>query len=497
MRHRTRHGCLAGQRLHSSAQRNDRHTSMRPRSGAGPSRDADGDSTSTHHSGIAALGGRVDWKCDYDWALSGHPFLDFASESRKRRVDRNSRAARASGHRDCRAPFVMVSALILLVVLTIARHALADSSVLLVVAGAADLDTAPYELRLRSEFAAEGLEVVTTSGRSQQNILDLEGLARRTGASAALSVFVEAGDVQGRLWVSDPSSNADLVRTLRVTRSEGDPVSVFALRAVEALRGARLELEQQRRRLSSSGSNPGEPGGTPAAAPGANANPSPAASAPVPALPVPPKTNNNPPANKPPVAKPSPATPQKHTKAPAKPLSNAQRRWSVLGSAIIGYDNNGLGSVYAPAIDARYRIWQRLSLGFAFDGPFISQWSGTQGVVHINQELLEMQARVSAWRLKAVELEGIGSVGGSRIAVSGTPGADPKARGTAESAHSLGWTIGAGVGAQVYLSSHWTIGLDLQWLRRFPAPVIIAGTHKVTGQTDSLILGKIGVGIMF
>ena len=388
------------------------------------------------------------------------------------------------------ARFAKIAALLLVVVLTIAPRAFADSSVLLVVAGAADQDTAPYELRLRSEFAAEGLDVVTTSGRSQQNILDLEGLARRTGATAALGVFVDVQEVQGRLWVSDPNSNADLVRTLRVTRSEGDSVSVFALRAVEALRGARLELEQQRRRLSTP--SPGETGN----ATGTNTNPSPTGTATSPSnvVPVPPKTNNNPPK---PIAKPPPAAARKPAKTPAKPSPNLQQRWTIACRAILGYDNNGLDWVYAPAIDARYRLWKRLSVGLAFDGPFISQWSGKQGVVHINQELLELQARVSAWRWKSVELEGIGSTAGSRIAVTGIPGNDPTALGKAASAHSLGWTIGAGVGAQVHLSSHWIIGLDLQWLRRFPAPVIKAGSTDLTGHTDSLILGKFGVGVMF
>ena len=260
---------------------------------------------------------------------------------------------------------VLVAFSVAAVVLTLATHALADFSVLLVVDGAVDQDTAPYELRLRSEFAAEGLEVVTASGRSQQNLLDLEGLARKTGAVAALSVFVNAQEVQGRLWVSDPSSNADLVRTLHVTRSEGDPVSVFALRAVEALRGARLELEQQRRRMVASGA--GEPGGNAPATTGTNANP---ASANTPATngPVPPKTNPKPPIVKPPAPKALP----KPIPAPPKPARPVAMRWTLLGSVIPGYDHNGLGQIWAPALDARYRLFDKLSMGLAFDGPFIS-----------------------------------------------------------------------------------------------------------------------------
>jgi hypothetical protein len=45
-------------------------------------------------------GGRVDRKCDYDWALSGHPIFEFAPMSRKCRVDLNSWIPRAAGHRN-------------------------------------------------------------------------------------------------------------------------------------------------------------------------------------------------------------------------------------------------------------------------------------------------------------------------------------------------------------------------------------------------------------
>ncbi len=165
----------------------------------------------------------------------------------------------------------------ILYLLSFVSPALADSVLLMVQAGI-DQDPAPCELRLRSEFAAEGLEVVTASTRAKQSLLDLEGLARRTGAVAGLSVMVDVQSIDGRLWVIDPSSRVDLVRTIHVSRTEADPVSVFALRAVEALRGARLELEHQKRKLPVSAASP--PDTSAGASSTASAAPSPPAATP-------------------------------------------------------------------------------------------------------------------------------------------------------------------------------------------------------------------------
>jgi len=386
----------------------------------------------------------------------------------------------------------MVACLLIAVWLTIATRAFAESSVLLVVTGAADQDTAPYELRLRSEFGAEGFEVVTTSGRSQQNLLDLEGLARRTGAVAALSVHVDAQEVQGRLWVSDPNSNADLVRTLRVIRAEGDAVSVFALRAVEALRGARLELEQQRKRMTASGTNAGDTSGNTSATTASGAKPAqtgPAATT----VPVPPKTNPNPPVHKSPQAVRTPPVNAKPAQKPV-PTRGAPTRWTIIGGLVVGHDQNGLGSIWGPTLEARYRWSPRVSLGVAFDGPLIAQRHTQAGLVDVNQELLELQGRVALMQRKWVDIEGIASIAGSRFAVSGTVNQSSFVAG---SAHSLGWTVGVGAGVALNLSSHWILGFDLEWLRRFPAPVVRAGSGHLTGDTDSLLLGKLGVGFTF
>ena len=390
---------------------------------------------------------------------------------------------------------IALSCVSLVVVLLTLASAAAESSVLLVVKGAPDQDTAPFELRLRSEFAAEGLEVVTASGRSQQNLLDLEGLARRTGALAALSVYVDTQDVQGRLWVSDPNSNVDLVRTLRVARAEGDSVSVFALRAVEALRGARLELEQQRRRMAASGS------GEPAAVASAGSTPvggvSPSAGTPQKPVSVPPKTNPAHSKQAPSAARP-PGVPGRASHAVHR------ARWTILVGASAGLELNGIGMIGAPALDVRYSNWKRLTLGASFAGPFLSRRSVDAGVVQVDQELLDFQARLKLVETRRAVLEGFLATGSSRFAVSGKDATVP---GTAQSAVSLGWTFGAGVGSQLFLTDHWIMGLDLVWLRRLPAPYVRWDNNShltgqtdyshLTGQTDSLFLGKVGVGVVF
>ena len=386
-----------------------------------------------------------------------------------------------------------VSAALVAAVLLIAASAWADSSVLLVVKGGLDQDSAPFELRLRSEFAAEGLEVVTASGRSQQNLLDLEGLARRTGAVAALSVYVDAQGVQGRLWVSDPNFNADLVRTLHVTRADGDIVSLFALRAVEALRGARLELEQQRRHMSEADTGPSETGA--AAATDAKTPPNTSPSSPVPASSaVSAPKNPNPVSEVKQTTAPPPSTGKPRVKNATTEKRQARARWAVVVGAAAGYEPNGLGGLGAPALDVRWWVWDRLTLGASFDGPFILRRSYPMGVVEIDQELVDLQMRLRALSAKRVALEGILSTGPSRFAVTGK---DVKSGGPAQSGVSLGWTFGGGLGSQFFLTEHWIISLDFLWLRRLPAPWVKVANAHVTGQTDSLILGKLGMGVVF
>ncbi len=385
----------------------------------------------------------------------------------------------------------------ILAVLLMAAPAYAEPSVLVVVQGGVDQDPATLELRLRSELTAEGLEVVTASGRSQQNLLDLEGLARRTGAVAGLSAFVDVQSIDGRLWVTDPSSNVDLVRTLHVSRTESDPVSVFALRAVEALRGARLELEHQKRRLSGGAASPTDSSPTTPASTSGAANAPPAAKPVASPAPVPPKTNQTPqPLKKVAVA---PKTDKRGTAPRAATGGTAPRPWMLLGSGILASDRNGVGIAPGPGLELRRAVIPHVSVALSFDGPLFSKMNPKSNTtVHINQEWLEVQARWAAIQSSVVTVELLGSSGLSRFAVKGETTQTPF-RGL--SAQGIEWIAGAGVGFGLRLSDRFCVGFDAQWLRRIPAPVIVdqesKPTGKLTGDKDSLLLGKLGFGVMF
>ena len=384
---------------------------------------------------------------------------------------------------------------IFLTVLLLASPAFADPSVLLVVQGGVDQDPAPCELRLRSELASEGLEVVTASSQARQSLLDLEGLARRTGVVAGLSVLVDVQSIDGRLWVTDPTSRVDLVRTLHVSRTEADPVSVFALRALEALRGARLELETQRRKLSSV--NPSSTESTtaaPVAATSASSTQPSAATAPTTA-PVPTKTNQAPIAAttglpKPPVEAAAPKT-ERH------PVDS--HPWLLQVHGLIAQEPNGVGLVAGPGLALRRIVYSRLFAGVVVDGPLISKMTPKAGtVVRVNQELFAAEVRWVPIAGKIVSFEVLGTTGLSRFAVRGE---EQQPGGQGVNNHTFGWTIGTGLGLGVQLSRLFRLGIDAQWLRRLPAPVILDETNnksrRLTGDTDSLLAGRLGLGALF
>jgi hypothetical protein len=381
-------------------------------------------------------------------------------------------------------------------IVTIARGAFCEPSVLLVVQGAADQDPEPCELRLRSELAAEGFEVVTAAGRSQHNILDLEDLARRTGAVAALRVFVDAEEIQGRLWVYDASTNVDMFRNVRVQLPATDAVSVFALRAVEALRGARLELEQYRRTGKSRPgiavwpTEPRAPGSSSAAATGpAQQGQTPAASlSNVPRGYGPAMPNQNG----------LTATQNRRAANVGKSEQVPPPAWTVLASGVIGWERNDLGAVYGPGLDIRLRLGSHVSLGVAWVGPLLRHLVDQidiqqKGSVDVDQEMVELQLRLH-WPLSYWANLGVfGSVGGSRFAATGV--AELPYVGLR--AQSFGLTGGVGTGLTANITQIWLAGLDLQLLGRIPAPVIIVNNRAWVGDRDSTLLAKLGIGVRF
>ncbi|MGC4065785.1 MAG: hypothetical protein QM784_14265 [Polyangiaceae bacterium] len=121
----------------------------------------------------------------------------------------------------------------------------AANGVLVVMRAAVGVDVTSYELRLRSELQTEGLEAVVVNATAVNQ--DTKALAGRFGASDVIEVTVTDDDVGAWVWVSEPASSLEVSRSLRVRLPQRDSVTVFALRTVDLLVGAKLELEQQRR----------------------------------------------------------------------------------------------------------------------------------------------------------------------------------------------------------------------------------------------------------
>jgi hypothetical protein len=285
----------------------------------------------------------------------------------------------------------------------------------------------------------------------------------------------------------------DLVRTLHVSRTESDPVSVFALRAVEALRGARLELEQQKRKLSgvTSGATDSttSAGGTTGVAATTGSTSRAADVAPVPQKPkrAKPKEDQKSGENK-----------EKRLQGAASKAKELSGRWLVRLHGVFGWELNGVGTVVGAGADVSYWLGNKFAVGLGFDGPLFSRLTPRTGShVHVNQELLTAQFRWSAITTGLGSLELVGVTGASRFAVSG----DAPEPNYGVSNHGFEWLFGAGFGIAVPLSRRIRISLDGQWLRRVPAPVIIDGqnnkTRRLTGDTDSLLLGKLGFGVLF
>lgn len=364
------------------------------------------------------------------------------------------------------------------------RWASAEPSVLLIVHGSGDQDTAPYELRLRSELATEGLEVVTTTSRTPQNLSDLESLARRTGAVAGLAVLVDLQGAEARLWVGNPNSSGDIVRSVHASRTEPDTVSVFALRVVEALRGARLEVDQQKRHpLPTMGSGDSSSMGA------LDAEPREASQKQQPNVRVPERQT---------LSGDTTGTDSGASVNAATDTRYLSKKWLIFVSAVVGYEANEIGAIFGPSLELRHNVHARATLGLALMGPLLASLTPRQDSrVRIDQEIAEIQGRWVLLKQWPWSIDLLGATGISRFAVRGEA-RDP---GRGVSAQGLGWTASAGIGAGYRMSSSLLIGLDFQWTRRLPAPVVIdeesGGSRRLTGDQDSLLLAKLGVGWAF
>jgi hypothetical protein len=182
--------------------------------------------------------------------------------------------------------------------------------------------------------------------------------------------------------------------------------------------------------------------------------------------------------------------------AVAQPLKAAESRsWLLQVNGVLSYELNGVGMVVGPGLALRRIVHPRIFAGIIVDGPLFAKMTPKAGtVVRVNQELLAAEVRWAPFVGKLISFELLGSTGVSRFAVRGEA-QQPNGQGVSN--HAFGWTIGAGLGLGVQLSSRFRLGIETQWLRRLPAPVILDKNRRLTGDTDSLLVGRLGLGVLF
>lgn len=159
-----------------------------------------------------------------------------------KRVSETSRLALTKVDSICRAWFWSV--MLVLFAWCFTSTAAPSSSVLVLVRSLDQSDPAPYELRLRSEISTEGIVAIVVNPHSGSG--DTKALAAKFGANTTVDVSVSATEVTAAIWTADPAMGLEVNRNVRVSTRERDAVAVFALRTVDFLQGARIELEQQR-----------------------------------------------------------------------------------------------------------------------------------------------------------------------------------------------------------------------------------------------------------
>jgi hypothetical protein len=169
--------------------------------------------------------------------------------------------------------------------------------------------------------------------------------------------------------------------------------------------------------------------------------------------------------------------------------------WLLQVHGVAGQELNGVGLVAGPGLALRRLVHPRIFAGIVADGPLFSKLAPKAGtVVRVNQELFAAEVRWVPIAGKIVSFEVLGATGLSRFAVRGET-QQPDGQGVSN--HTFGWTIGAGPGLGVQLSNVFRLGIDAQWLRRLPAPVVLDKTRRLTGDTDSLLVSRVGLGALF
>lgn len=352
----------------------------------------------------------------------------------------------------------------------------------LVIVRTSDLtDPTPFELRLRSELAAEGINAIVTNPVEPGG--DARPTAARFGANAIIDVTVSANEIATTIWAGDANINIEVNRQLRVSNLQRDAVAVFALRTVDFLQGARLELEQQRRAKYAA----------------ANANATNGRSD---------STQSPPPTTlqtNPDEVKPTPAhsTRVSRGEAPrvalrselhrAKPKSERYR--VELGLALL-LTTDRFHWATSPSLSASYRFDSRWMVGATFAGPFVNHVNTTSGQyrITVDQELLQFEFGRCLPLNSRLDLEPFVGVGGSRYAADGRASPAPLV-----GHYATAWSLYNAMGSRLvwHLGPHLHFVGDVAGFGRWQAPRVQVDIGDLTGSSRWNLLMKLTLGWSF
>lgn len=377
---------------------------------------------------------------------------------------------------------------VLCLVGVVARVAVAapPPTVLVVVSASDAVDRAPLELRLRSELITEDAEPVVANPPRTPDLAELQALARRMGATAAIGVVVDTRGVSGTVWVSDPAQPAEVVRRLQVSAGQSDMVAVFSLRAVEAWRGACLELGQIGRSRENAARVAPSP---PATAPSQQ----PASSPPIAGTSAPPASSSAPPPPRTPAVVSGPQKPTESEPTPpqARPATPSPVR-AQFGLGAMGLAaSDRLGEVLAFDLQAGLGFGDRWVLDLRASGPFVHHIESNVGRARIDQEFALFRLNHIFSLGRGTYLQPWGGLGVSRYGVSAD--AEPPFEAHQVAAWSL--VTGAGVGLGWPRGQTWWLMIDAACLVRWQQPRVEFDGSQVTRSTPFIGTAAVGVGV--
>lgn len=372
------------------------------------------------------------------------------------------------------------------------RDAFAANAVLVTIRTTDATDPAPYELRLRSELASEGIDAVVANAGSVGG--DAKQFASRFGANAVVEVTVSTNELLTLVWTADANLGLEVTRNLRVSNLQRDAVAVFALRTVDLLQGARLDLEQQRRaKLAANASAAATSTPTPTA---------PASSAPTPVV-APTQTKSaftdrpkppSPSASTPPAPSKSAAAESRRKRRPVSPAARDRFRIDLGYVLLLSSDRFGWST--APALSVAWESRFHLGAGLTASGPFLNRLTAKSGNydIAIDQEFLQLELRWTSKVNADWAIEPYLAIGASRYAADGSGAKAPLVGGLATA-----WSLFTVAGATALWSSgehlHWFA--DVAGLARSENPSVQIGGDDRTGNSRWNFMLKLGSGWYF